>query len=277
MIPYGVNMQLWSDDAEKQRWMALPDGEQIGIGADGDWEFPTGSVLMKSFERAGQLLETRLLVRHDDGDWAGYAYKWREDRSDADLVMNGSTASTADGFWDVPSRGQCIQCHTPVAGQSLGPTTAQLNGDFGFELGVANQIATFDHIGLFAESPGAVDQLDALPTLEGSASVEDRARAYLDVQCAHCHQPGGPGRSDLDLRWTTPLSDLGGCDVVPEQGDLGVANARVIAPGNPGRSVLSLRLHATDETAMPPIGRAWVDEQGIAVVDDWISSLTGCD
>jgi uncharacterized repeat protein (TIGR03806 family) len=277
MIPYGVNVQLWSDGAEKNRWMALPDGTQIDIDTAGDWQLPIGSVVMKSFQRDGQALETRLMMRHTDGDWAGYSYKWRDDLSDADLVLNGSTVNTPDGVWQIPSRGQCIQCHTAVSGQLLGLTTAQLNRDFGFELGQANQIATFDHIGLLAESPGAPNQLDAMPDLEGSEMIETRARAYLDVQCAHCHQPGGPGRSDLDLRWTTPLAELGGCDVDPVNGDLGIANAKLIVPGDPGSSVLSLRLHATDNDAMPPLGRAWVDETGTAVVDDWITGLSSCD
>ena len=130
VIPYDVNAKLWSDGASKQRWMAIPDGTQIDVLPDGDWDFPVGSVLIKEFSWNGDPFETRLMVRHADGEWAGYSYEWNASLTDADLVSSGGLAKQIDGQldWMYPSRAQCMQCHSSAAGRSLGPETAQLNG-----------------------------------------------------------------------------------------------------------------------------------------------------
>src|SRR5207244_9316833 len=86
LIPYEVNAPLWSDGADKRRWLAIPDGTQIHVNPDGHWALPVGSVLMKEFSLNGQRLETRLLVHHDDGEWAGYTYVWDDTGTDATLI-----------------------------------------------------------------------------------------------------------------------------------------------------------------------------------------------
>jgi uncharacterized repeat protein (TIGR03806 family) len=278
MIPYEVNSPLWSDGATKQRWLAIPDGTTIGVGPDGDFEFPVGTVLVKEFTAGGRRVETRLLLRHDDGTWAGYAYAWLEDDSDAFLVddaLDVVDGTPPDG-WRIPSRGECLQCHTDVAGFDLGLTIGQLNGDLTYpSTGItANQLVTLDQTGFFTELlANTPDQLAALADPSTAPPVSG-ARSYLAANCAHCHQPGGPGLGDLDFRITT--KDPGGCDELPTQGDLGVLDARVIAPGDASRSVVSLRMHATDGTRMPPVATEVVDPVGTAVVDAWIDGLTGC-
>ena len=129
LIPYRVNAAFWSDAAVKQRWMAVPDGQTIAIGADGDWDFPAGSVLLKHFELGGRRVETRLFMRHPDGVWAGYSYEWNPAGSDAELVVGGKTANINGQDWIFPSSGECLLCHTAAAGFSLGLETQQLNSE----------------------------------------------------------------------------------------------------------------------------------------------------
>jgi glucose/arabinose dehydrogenase len=107
LVPYEVNAALWSDGASKERWFAIPDGIRISVRADGTLDLPVGSVLVKQFSIAGRRIETRLMVRHEDGGWAGYTYAWREDQSDADLLRGGRTSRVGEQDWSFPSRGEC--------------------------------------------------------------------------------------------------------------------------------------------------------------------------
>jgi uncharacterized repeat protein (TIGR03806 family) len=271
LIPYDVNVQLWSDGAAKRRWLALPDGEGITINSDGDFEFPVGSVLMKEFSRNGKRLETRLFMRHPDGDWAGYVYEWNAQQSDATLLPAGKTATIDGQSWQFPSRDQCLECHTDAAARVLGPELAQLNKDFEYPgKKIANQLATWDHIALF-DSPLP----SPAPTLAGS-TVEARARGYLHANCSGCHRPNSTGRGPADFRYATALADMGVCNADPSQGNLGVTDAKLLTPGQPAKSIMSLRMHATDVNRMPPLATQVVDGDGVKAVDDWIASLAGC-
>jgi hypothetical protein len=234
-------------------------------------------VLTKEFIVDGARAETRLLMRHEDGAWAGYSYKWNEAGTDAVLVPNGSTYNTGSRTWEIPSSAQCMQCHTTVAGQTLGMETAQQNRahDYGGG-GLHNQITTLDHIGLFTAGPGAPANLPALPELGGDAPAKDQARAYLSVNCAHCHVPGGPSQGNLDLHWKTADAAMNVCNEAPQHGNLGVSGAMLVAPGNPAASVLSLRMHTLAAERMPRIGSKRVDTDATAVVDDWITNLQSC-
>lgn len=274
MIPYELNHPFWSDGADKSRWMAIPDGETIAVDADGDLELPVGSMLMKEFVVDGHRVETRLFMHHEDG-WSGYTYAWRPDESDADLV-NGSDAVDlpSGGIWKLPSRAACVQCHTEAAKRSLGPELRQLERAVTWpQTGItANQPETFAHIGLFASSPPTAT---ALPALLGPAPLEDRARAWLHVNCASCHRPGGGTEALLDLRVTTPLGSTGLCEA-PVRGDLGIPGALVVTPGDPSLSVLSARIGSEGAYRMPPVGTDLVDPDGQAVIDGWIAGMTSC-
>ena len=206
VIPYGVNAPLWSDGADKERFLALPDGKTITVAdTDGDFDFPNGTVLMKTFTVGGKRIETRLFMRHDDGGWAGYTYEWIDDGSDAVLLPAGKTKTVGTQTWTFPSRSDCVSCHTEAAGRSLGLELGQLNGDFVYPSHepIANQLKTLDHIGMFDEPLGKpVDQLLAYPDPYGTtAPLEARARAYLHSNCSNCHRPKGGGRGDMDLRF----------------------------------------------------------------------------
>ncbi|MEZ5565508.1 MAG: PQQ-dependent sugar dehydrogenase [Gammaproteobacteria bacterium] len=280
LIPYTVNASFWSDGAGKERYLALPDNSRISRTATGDFTFPPGSVLLKSFRLGGQLIETRLLMRHPDGVWAGYTYEWNAAQTAATRVIGGKTRQVGAVTWIYPSEGECMQCHTAAAAFALGPQIAQVNGllDDPSSGITANQLATLEHIALFTTAlPDAPENLPALVDPGNpAASLTDRARAYLDTNCAQCHQPGGPTPSSMDLRATPSLAAMQICNVTPQTGDLGVSNARLLAPADANRSILVRRMNRRDVNAMPPIGSSAVDADGVALLTDWINSLSSC-
>jgi uncharacterized repeat protein (TIGR03806 family) len=279
LIPYEVNSPLWSDGAQKQRWLAIPDGATIAINDDHDWDLPIGSVAVKTFSVGGRRVETRLFMRHDDGGWAGYTYEWNADGKDATLLPSSKLRSIdSKTTWAYPSRSQCLQCHSKATGGTIGLETAQLNRDaiYASTNRLSNQLATFDHIGLFAFPLGqAPADMPRLAEPSGDDPVDARARSYLHGNCAHCHRPGGGGQGTMDLRYALAFHDTATCNAMNTQGTVGTAT-QLITPGSPDASILSLRLHATDSKRMPPVAVSLTDPVGTAVIDDWIRSLSTC-
>jgi uncharacterized repeat protein (TIGR03806 family) len=279
LVPYDVNSPFWSDGAEKERWMALPDGTTITVNANGHFDFPNGTVLVKNFWLGGKRIETRLLVHHDDGVWAGYSYEWNDAQTDAVLLPASKAKTIGTQTWRYPSRSDCVGCHTQAAGRSLGLEVGQLNGDYVYAKTnrVANQLATLEHIGMLSAPLGKPPaQLEAYPSPSGATPLDGRARSWLHANCSHCHRPTGPTPVSLDLRFDTPLSMTNTCGATPQRGDLGVTGAKIIAPGQPSQSVLSLRPHAVGAYRMPPLASTVVDVNGTALLDAWISSIATC-
>jgi uncharacterized repeat protein (TIGR03806 family) len=281
-LPFTVNAPFWADGASKSRHLAVPDGTSISVGADADWQFPAGSVLMKTMELAGKPIETRLLMRHPDGGWAGYTYEWDAAGTRATRVRGGKTKFINGQDWVYPSEGQCQQCHTTAAGIALGPESGQLNGNLLYPATgrLANQLETLSHIGLMTPAiinPGSSPRLPA-PT-DTALSIELRARAYLHANCSNCHRPNGPTGVDMDLRYTLPvtIASTRTCDVAPQAGDLGIANARLIAPGSPSRSILLQRILRRDAHGMPPVGSTLADPAGAELLSTWISQTQACE
>jgi uncharacterized repeat protein (TIGR03806 family) len=280
LIPYDVLEPFWSDGAEKERFFYVPASARVGIDGQGHLTFPIGSVLVKNFRLNGRRIETRLLVRHQDGEWAGYTYEWNEAQSDAALLASGKQRPVQNQTWYYPSRAQCLQCHTAAAGRSLGTEIGQLNRTLLYTATgrSANQLLTYEHIGLLADPlPAAVDQLSALPRSgDSGVSLTARAKSYLHVNCANCHRPGGTARGEMDLRFATAWPAMNVCNVAPLLNDLGIADARLVAPGAPGRSLLLQRLRRQDVFRMPPIGGDRPDTAGIQLLENWIQGLAGC-
>lgn len=280
-LPFTVNAPFWADGAAKARHLAVPDGTTISAAAGAEWQFPAGSVLMKTMELAGKPIETRLLMRHPDGGWAGYTYEWDAAGTRATRVRGGKTKFISGQDWIYPSEGQCQQCHTVAAGITLGPEAGQLNGDLLYPATgrLANQLETLSHIGLLTPaitSPGNAPRLP-VPT-DTTVDLNLRARAYLDANCSNCHRPNGPTGTGIDLRYTLPLTmaSTNACDMPPQAGDLGIANARLIAPGSPSRSILLQRILRRDAHGMPPVGSTIADPAGAQLLSSWISGLQTC-
>jgi uncharacterized repeat protein (TIGR03806 family) len=278
LIPFDVNAPLYSDGADKERFVALPDGTTATMdAADGDIDLPNGTVLIKHFRVADQLVETRLFMRHDDSQWRGYSYKWNDTQTDAQLLPAADAVDVNGQTWNFPSRTACLTCHTAAAGRSLGVESAQLNGDYTYaQTGrTANQLVTWASIGVLT-LPAPVTQLPRAERYNGAAPIEERARAYLHGNCSHCHRPNGGALGNMDLRLLTSFANTNTCDVTPGEDDFGVANARLVAAGDPGRSMMSVRMHRLGAGQMPPLGRAIVDAEGTGLIDGWITALAGC-
>jgi uncharacterized repeat protein (TIGR03806 family) len=279
LIPYDVIAPLWSDGAGKRRYLALPDDGVIAVDETGDFELPLGTVLAKVFLQADVPIETRLFVRHADGAWAGYSYRFADDGVDAQLVGPDAEYRQLGALeWQFPSRQHCLDCHTEAAGFSLGLELAQLDRSFAYPNGrTANQLATFAAIGLFpgGERPGGPAAL-ADPR-DPAAAIDSRARAYLHSNCANCHRPGGTREPNvtIDLRFSTALTATGACDARPNRTDLGLAEAKLLFPGDPTLSVVSLRMQTlVASLRMPPVASAVVDGEGVAMIDEWIRGLS---
>ncbi len=278
IIPYSVNAPFWSDGADKERFIALPGTAQIKFSREDHWTFPAQSVLVKNFYLGEQLVETRFFVKRPVGQaWDGYNYMW--DGDEATLLTESVTRTYSVGGQEhthyFPSRAECLTCHTPQSGYVLGVRTAQLNGDHPYAQGTDNQLRTLDHIGLFTERIGAPpDQLPRLPRYDDERiPLGERARAYLEVNCAGCHLPGGSGRGDMDMRFSSPLDATRLVDVPPLYGDLGLDAPRRIRPGQPQNSTVLARMRALDSSRMPPLASLRVDSQGTQLLARWIAAL----
>ena len=279
LIPYEPNAPFFSDNAIKTRWLALPDGQRIEVdSASSHFNFPVGSVLVKNFALGARLVETRLFMRHNDGNWAGYTYEWNDTGTAATRVTGGKTVQVAGQTWQFPSEAQCLQCHNSAAGRTLGLEIGQLNGDFGYPTSrTANQLTTLNAIDTLTPAlTQTPDQLAVIPDPAGTAPLAERARAYLHTNCAYCHQPGGPTPTSMDLRYTNALGATNTCDVAPTLSDLGIADARLVAPGAAARSVIVARMNRTGTDAMPPLGRHVIDTAGVQLITSWIDGLGSC-
>jgi uncharacterized repeat protein (TIGR03806 family) len=293
LIAYSVNSPLWSDGAAKDRYLAIPgdgrieiDGVQYpgGPGAPKGWRFPHGTVAVKTFSLGGRRLETRLLHfeqlggNEEVGDqyWRGYTYVWNDDQTDATLLdaKGADRVYTVDGRerkWHFPSRVECTLCHTMPAKFVLGLNTHQLNRDHNGE----NQLVAWEKMGLFKKPlPAPPDRLPRLAEPDDpKASVPDRARSYLQANCAHCHMQWGGGNAEFQLLFTLSLDDMKVRGVRPAHGDFGAKGALVLKPGSPDQSMLYRRMTLTGLGRMPHVGSSVVDEKGARLIRDWIRGM----
>jgi uncharacterized repeat protein (TIGR03806 family) len=293
LIPYDLVVAFWSDGAAKTRWAAIPNGK-IKFSATGEWIFPPGTVFIKTFElpadaadpRVKRRLETRLLVRDSAGGVYGVVYRWRPDDSDADLLSTSRTEAipikSASGAihqqtWYFPSRPDCLACHNSKTTGVLGVKARQMNRVFSYPSGAAdNELRTWNHLGLFAPELNEAD-LTHIPTLaaadDTTRSLEDRARSYLDANCAQCHRPGGTV-AYFDARYDTPLEKQELIDG-PVLIDQGIDRPRIISPHDIWRSIAYMRVNTVDDIKMPPIARETIDRKGVELLQNWITSLPG--
>jgi uncharacterized repeat protein (TIGR03806 family) len=293
LISYDLVVAFWSDGAVKTRWVAVPD-EKIKYSPTGDWVFPKGTVFVKTFELptdaadppTRRRLETRLLVCDSAGGVYGVVYKWRPDNSDADLLSASRTEpvpiKSTDGqvhnqTWYYPSRPDCLECHNKNTSGVLGVKARQMNRSLSFPSGVTdNEIRAWNHLKMFTPEVNDAD-LAALPTLAAAGdttrSLQDRARSYLDANCSQCHRPGGTV-AYFDARYDTPLEkqQLVNGPVLIDQG---IDRPRIISPHDIWRSIAFMRVNTTGDIKMPPVARETIDTKGVALLQDWITSLPG--
>lgn len=317
VLPYDLNTPLFTDYAHKLRTVWMPAGQAARYRADEEFQFPVGTILSKTFYyprgegdevlrssddgpalRDGglelakvRLVETRLLVRRKEG-WIALPYVWNAAQTEATLKRAGElvplTLVAADGSrvdteYEVPDQNQCSGCHgNDMKARDLhplGPKARHLNRDFVYADGRANQLARWTQAGYLSGAPASAprnaDWLDAAQPLDG------RARAYLDINCGHCHSPKGPGNTSglwLDAATREPLR-LGRCKL-PIAAGKGTGDRRHdIVPGQPDASILTWRMLSEDPAAMmPELGRSVVHAEGVQLIRDWIAGMQGsCD
>jgi hypothetical protein len=286
LIPFAPNSPLWSDGALKSRWIALPnDGppytpdEQISFVPTGEWTFPNGTVFVKEFDlivneltQERKRLETRLLVRDENGAVYGVTYKWRADNSEADLLPGGlnedipvmtATGETVIHTWTYPSRSDCLFCHNPPASYVLGLKTHQLNGNYTYpSTGVTdNQLRTLNHLGMLNPSINEADipnYLHSTIVTDATAPIQFRMRSWMDSNCSQCHRPTGYCPS-YDARFYIPLENQNIINNVVKFRDLAGSDAYQ-------------RDDALDATKMPPLAKNLVHEAAMTVMRQWIAS-----
>lgn len=280
-VGYTLRAPLFSDYTDKHRFISIPVGKKAKVGADGVIDFPVGTVLVKSFGWSdvndGRPVETRLLIRRAGG-WSALPYIWDADGKDATLALGGRrvpvTFKSPDGEthnirYAVPNKNQCKECHS-LNGEivPIGPKARNF---------ILDSAASEKLRSLYFENPAALKL--TMPQWDDptSGSVETRARAYLDVNCAHCHNPAGSAsNSGLFLRWTddptTVNYGIGKRPTAAGRGSGGMDFA--IAPGDPDHSFLIYRLESTDPgIAMPEVGRSTVHREGAALLRQWIAEM----
>jgi uncharacterized repeat protein (TIGR03806 family) len=313
LIPYSVNAPLWSDGAEKERFLAIPgDGKiefetvtypQPAPGALPGWRFPHDTVLVKTFSleteqgnpASSRRLETRILHhKYMPGTdevgahfWRGYTYVWNDEQTDAELLAGegldrkftikdaDAPGGTREQTWHFPSRAECTLCHTMSSKYALGVNTQQMNKDHDYGGVVANQLSTLDHLGLFTErlTKSPEEMVKLVDYRDESQELDRRARSYLEANCAHCHRKWGGGNADFQLLASMPLSETGTLHTRPGQGLFDLADPRILAPGEPQRSMVLHRMQLLGLGRMPHIASNLVDEQSVDLVRRWIESL----
>lgn len=291
---YSINAEAFADFTVSTRWVALPDTTTIQYDkATKLWKYPKDAVLLKTIsldlERGNPATRRRLetQVLHFNGeDWVGYTYLWNDDQTDATLADAAGadrtytiTDAAAPGgkrqiAWHFSSRTECAACHNPRAGSALAFNPAQLDRDYNYAGTVDNQWRTLTHIGLFS-----LDDAPKLPTAmadpyDSSANVNQRARAYLHTNCAHCHRRGGGGTAPFELQHELTLEKTFIVGVRPSQGTFDIHGAQVVAPGDPARSILFYRMAKLGRGHMPHSGATQIDEGGLDLMHAWISSLS---
>ena len=320
VVPFDLNTPLFSDYAHKLRTVWMPAGKAAQYQSHESFDFPVGTILSKTFfyPRAGgmdavartddtsrdhkgegldlgnvRMIETRLLVHREQG-WIALAYVWNTEQTEATLERTGASVplqlvaadgSREDFTYQVPDQNQCAGCHasnnTTRRIVPLGPKARHLNRDYAYAGGSENQLAHLAKVGYLrgvptADVPRNADWRDA-----AHASLEGRARAYLDINCGHCHNAKGPADTSglwLDIGDHAPRH-LGLCKP-PVAAGQGTGGHRFgIVPGKPDESILAYRMDSDDPgVMMPELGRDVVHREGVELIRAWIAAMEGdCD
>lgn len=300
VIPYDLNTPLFSDYASKYRFVKLPAGTKAKYSESSAFDFPVGTLIAKTFAyphdmrdptKGERLLETRILLHSEEG-WVGLPYIWNDEQTEATLEVAGgilpvswvhSNGEERKLDYLIPNANQCKGCHKSESDklQPIGPKARHLNRDFiyheaGKEL-TENQLAHWTRVGALegAPDPAAAPRL-AVWNDPSTGTLDERARAWLEVNCAHCHNPGGHARnSGLDLLASQTNPFQFGIFKAPVAAGRGSGGFRYdIVPGDPDHSVLLFRIASTDpEIMMPELGKRLVHEEGVALIREWIASL----
>ncbi len=314
-IIFDLNSALFSDYALKLRTVWLPDGRAAQFQPDQSFDFPIGTVITKTFyyprgtsegqvlkpdESHGiyshaaniesyRLLETRILAHRKEG-WIALPYVWNDAQTQAELKRIGDikpltlvdAEQQTEFAYVVPNVNQCAGCHatnnTTRKIEPIGPKARHLNRDFAYETGPENQLKFWEANGVLDDAPAQVEIDKTAIWNDDSASVNERARAYLDINCAHCHNKVGPAdTSGLHLEPDTKFGpNLGLCKPPIAAGTGTGGRLFGIIPGKPEDSIFVYRTASTDPAVMmPELGRSLAHNEGVALLEEWIKNMPG--
>ena len=293
VIPYDLTTPLFTDYAHKARFIILPEGSVVQVN-QGDMKYPDGTILLKSFfyendegnpAEGRRIIETRMLVKFPK-EWKAANYVWNEDQTEATRNLLGGTKEVSwtntEGElkhvdYVIPDNNDCKSCHknggqvTPV-----GPAKVRnMNHDFPYASGTMNQLAYWKELGWISEDFTSRESLPAWDDRE-HFNLDERARAYLDMNCAHCHSEAGPANNTglfLDYEQDDPFRL--GVYKGPVSAAHGSGNLSYnIVPGKPEESIIAYRMNSTEPgVAMPELGRAMIHEEGVALIQQWIGNM----
>ena len=316
VVPYDVNTALFSDGALKQRAIYLPAGQTARFDPEQPFDLPVGAVLIKTFyypadarapREQRSLIETRLLVRHADG-WHPLPYIWDAAQRDAVLSPAGevraisfidATGAPQTASYLIPQRNECQSCHArqdsadaPIELVTIGVKARHLNRsyDYGGSVGVRNQLDHLTELGMLTGAPAAATLPAAFdfqpvelagPGALAPAELEAAARSYLDINCAHCHNPHGVQGMTSQLFLNHDSTDVFHLGVCKRPGSAGTGNGGFtfdIVPGAPETSILYFRTATAKVGAMMPLlGRSLTHGRGAELLHAWIAAMPGND
>jgi uncharacterized repeat protein (TIGR03806 family) len=315
--PYDLTTPLFTDYAHKLRTIWMPEGTQAKYEPSDSLDFPVGTVISKTFyypRAAGgaftdvartndtpgnaggldlaqvRMIETRILVRRPDG-WDAIPYVWNDEQTEASLARTGAvvpltlidTQGAREDFnYVVPDESQCASCHAQDwvdrKVHPIGPRARHLNRDFAFVDGTENQLAHLQRIGYLTGAPDPSQAPRNADWSDTTASLDDRARAYLDINCSHCHNPQGAANTTGLMLGIEQANDrhLGLCKP-PVAAGRGTGDHNFdIVPGKPDESILTYRMVATEPgVMMPELGRSTSHHEGVALIREWIAAQPG--
>lgn len=299
-IIYDLNTPLFTDYAKKFRFVFVPEGVEAAYRDQETFDFPVGTIIAKTFtiqadlrddNSAQDIIETRLLIRRKEG-WVALPYIWNQAKTDAVLTViggsqpvswidiNGEEQSTE---YVVPNSNNCANCHGEDTLLPIGPRARSLNKDYTYDSGTTNQLDYWTEQGILVGAPEDKSSIDTIPLWgDTDADLDDRARGYLDINCAHCHEPGGAAdTSGLYLEYYRPFGyDVGECKTPVAAGEGAGDLDYDIVPGNSEASILDFRMESNEPAVrMPEIGRSVIHTEGVQLIEEWIDAmdLVDCD
>lgn len=290
VFPYELSTPLFSDHTIKHRFIKLPAGKTIGYRSTGIVDFPAGTIIIKNFSSLDgsgneKRIETRILLLDPyDNEWKVMNYLWNDAQTEAvkhitgknlNIQVKDESGTVINTQYKVPNTNDCKGCHTNNAViQPIGPRIRALNFTPSFLPG--NQLQDWASKGYLTGLPGS--GVPQLPVWNDAVhfTLNERARAYLDMNCAHCHSDGGPASyTGYWLSYEVTDSTKLGVRKVPIAAGPGSGTLKYdIYPGYADSSIVIFRMNSTAPgIAMPELARSIVHEQGVQLIRDWIGGL----
>ncbi len=293
VISYKPASSLFTDYALKTRFVHFPEGIKASI-TDDELNLPKGTTLIKNFyypadfrnpEGERRIIETRLMIHEEDG-WEAYPYIWNESQTDAVLKVVGAEIEVK--YIDVqgndqvinylvPNKNQCKSCHNKSEEMApIGVKVQHLNNELNFGNGNKNQLAYWTELGKLEGFLGASNHPAMINYEDSNLPLNDRAMAYLDINCAHCHSAEGPASTSglfLSYDQTDPMKL--GINKTPVAAGFGAGKYKFdIVPGEADESIITHRMNSTQVgVAMPELGRTTIHKEGVELIREWINGL----